>query len=303
MFDGILIINKPKGLTSHDVVYKIKKLIKEKVGHTGTLDPMATGVLPICIGQATKIAQFMSCQNKKYLAEIKFGLETDSFDITGKILSEKKFVYNEKKMLSCIKSFIGEYLQEVPIFSAVKYKGKRLYEFARAGIDVELKKRMAKIYDIKLIKIVLPDKIWLEVKCAKGVYIRSFCSDIGKSYGCGACLNSLIRLASGDFLIKNSISLAECEDLFKNNLLLSRIIKIDQALDFKKVIITGEAKKILHNGNKIDVKFIMGKGNFCFGEKLLVYDDVKKLIGIYEFRENYLFPVRIFTSDFYDNFR
>lgn len=303
MFDGMLIINKPRGLTSHDVVYKIKKLVKEKVGHTGTLDPMATGVLPICIGQATKIAQFVLCQDKKYLAEIKFGVETNSFDITGKVLSEKKFIYNEQKVLSCIKSFIGTYLQEVPIFSAIKYKGKKLYEFAREGIDVELKKRLAKIYDIKLIKIVSQDRIWLEVRCAKGVYIRSLCHDIGKSYGCGACLNNLIRLASGDFLIKNSISLAKCENLFKNNLLLERIIKIDQALDFKKVIIAIEAKKFLYNGNKIDVKFVMGEKNFCFGEKLFVYDDIKRLVGIYELKENYLCPVRIFTGGFCDNFK
>lgn len=294
MYDGIVIINKPRGLTSHDVVYKIKKLVKKKVGHTGTLDPIATGVLPICIGEATKISQFIISQDKKYLAEIKFGIRTDSFDVTGNILEEKKFIYDEKKILSCINNFVGEYLQEVPIFSAVKFMGKKLYEFARAGINIELKKRLAKIYEIKFIKFVAPDKIWIEVKCAKGVYIRSLCNDIGNFYGCGACLNNLIRVEAGKFLIGESINLNRFEFLFENNLLDKKIIKIDQALDFKKVIVSDVAKKFLYNGNKIDVKFVLGNDKFFDGEKLLVYDENKKLMGIYMSQENFLQPIRMF---------
>lgn len=296
MYDGIVIINKPKGLTSHDVVYKIKKLLKKKVGHTGTLDPIATGVLPICIGEATKISQFIISQDKKYLAEIKFGIRTDSFDITGNVLEEKKFIYDEKKILACINNFVGAYLQEVPIFSAVKFMGKKLYEFARVGIDIELKKRLAKIYEIKFIKFVSPDKIWIEVKCAKGVYIRSLCNDIGNVYGCGACLNNLIRIEAGKFLIGESISLNRFELLFENNLLDKKIIKIDRALDFKKVIVSDVAKKFLYNGNKIDMKFVLGDEKFFDGEKLLVYDESKKLIGIYISKENFLQPIRMFAG-------
>ena len=270
MYDGIVIINKPKGLTSHDVVYKIKKLAKKKVGHTGTLDPIATGVLPICIGEATKISQFIISQDKKYLAEIKFGIRTDSFDITGNVLEEKKFIYDEKKILACINNFVGAYLQEVPIFSAVKF--------------------------MEFIKFVAPDKIWIEVKCAKGVYIRSLCNDIGNVYGCGACLNNLIRIEAGKFLIGESISLNRFELLFENNLLDKKIIKIDRALDFKKVIVSDVAKKFLYNGNKIDVKFVLGDEKFFDGEKLLVYDESKKLIGIYISKENFLRPIRMFTG-------
>lgn len=294
MCDGIVIINKPKGLTSHDVVYKIKKLLKKKIGHTGTLDPIATGVLPVCIGEATKISQFIISQDKKYLAEIKFGIRTDSFDVTGNILEEKKFIYDKQKILACINNFVGEYLQEVPIFSAVKFMGKKLYEFARAGIDIELKKRLAKIYEIKFIKFVLPDKIWIEVKCAKGVYIRALCNDIGNVYGCGACLSNLIRIEAGKFLIGESISLNRFEFLFENNLLDKKIIKIDRALDFKKVVVSDVAKNFLYNGNKIDVKFVLGNKKFFDGEKLLVYDENKKLIGIYASQENFLRPIRMF---------
>ena len=296
MCDGIVIINKPKGLTSHDVVYKIKKLLKKKVGHTGTLDPIAIGVLPICTGEATKISQFIISKDKKYLAEIKIGIRTDIFEVKGNILEEKKFIDDEKKILACINNFVGEYLQEVPIFSAVKFMGKKLYEFARAGINIELKKQLAKIYEIKFIKFVAPDKIWIEVKCAKGVYIRALCNDIGNFYGCGACLNNLIRIETGKFLIGESISLNRFELLFENNLLDKKIIKIDVALDFKKVIVSDVAKKILYNGNKIDVKFVLGDEKFFDGEKLLVYDENKKLIGIYMSQENFLQPIRMFVG-------
>ena len=297
MRDGIIIIYKPKNITSHDVVYKIKKLVKKKVGHTGTLDPIATGVLPICIGQATKISQFIIAQDKKYIAEIKFGVKTNSFDITGEVLDKKNFVFDKQKLLGVLDKFRGEYYQEPPIFSAIKYNGQKLYELAKKNIELnmDLKKRLVNIYDLDFLRFIEPDKILVNIKCSKGTYVRSLCNDIGNFYGCGACLNKLIRVQTGKFCVNKSLSLDRFESLYKNNLLDDKIIKIQEALDFKKVIINNSAQKFLYNGNKINLDFVIGEKNFFDQEKLLVFDEYKKLIGVYFFiaKENLLRPIRM----------
>lgn len=291
MHDGVININKPKGCTSYDVVHRIKKIINKKVGHTGTLDPMATGVLPICIGKASKISQYIVAQTKRYMAAMILGVRTDTLDITGKVLSETNFFYNETKILNTLKKFCGEYYQLPPMFSAIKKNGQKLYELARQGITIEREKRLINIYELNFVNYIPPNKILINVKCSKGTYIRSLCNDIGNEIGCGACLSELTRTECGNFFIENSITVDEFDKLYQNNLVDSKIIAIENLLDFKKVTVA--AQNILYNGNKIDLKFVLSEKNFVDGEKLLVFDPQKKLIGIYLYEKNFLRPVRM----------
>ena len=291
MHDGVININKSKGCTSYDVVRQIKKLTNKKVGHTGTLDPMAMGVLPICIGKASKISQYIVAQTKRYMATMILGVRTDTLDITGKILSETNFFYDEKKILNTLKKFCGEYYQLPPMFSAIKKNGQKLYELARQGISIERERRRVNIYELNFVNYIPPNKILIDVKCSKGTYIRSLCDDIGNEIGCGACLAELVRTECGDFSIKNSITVDEFSKLCKNNLVDSKIIEIENLLNFKKVTVA--TQKILYNGNKIDLKFVMSEKNFDEDEKLLVFDPQKKLVGIYLREKNFLRPVRM----------
>lgn len=291
MHDGVININKPKGCTSYDVVHRIKKITNKKVGHTGTLDPMATGVLPICIGKASKISQYIVAQTKRYTATIILGVRTDTLDITGKVLSETNFFYNKEKILNTLKKFCGEYYQLPPMFSAIKKNGQKLYELARQGITIEREKRLVNIYELNFVNYIPPNKISVDVKCSKGTYIRSLCDDIGNEIGCGACLSELTRTECGDFFIENSITVDEFDKLYQNNLADSKIIAIENLLDFKKVTVA--AQNILYNGNKIDLKFVLSEKNFVDNEKLLVFDPQKKLVGIYLREKNFLRPVRM----------
>ncbi len=295
MQDGIININKPKGLTSHDVVYKIKKMTGKKTGHTGTLDPMATGVLPICIGTATKISQYILADEKSYRAKILFGIQTDTLDITGKVLSQAQFLYNKRKILSALDKFCGEYYQLPPMFSAIKKNGIKLYELARDGINIEREKRLVKISQIDFLEFLPPNQILIDVKCSKGTYIRSLCSDIGNEIGCGACLCELIRTSCGKFIIEKSVSLEGFELLCKNNSADTVINKIEDVLDLKKIIVSASANKFLYNGNKLDKKFVVGKKKFVVGEKFLVFDEQNNLVGIYVFQNNFLKPLRMLT--------
>ena len=183
------------------------------------------------------------------------------------------------------------------MFSAIKYNWQKLYELARKNInlDLDIKKRLVNIYELDFLRFFEPDKILVNIKCSKGTYIRSLCNDIGNFYGCGACLNKLIRIQTGKFCVNKSLSLDRFENLYKNNLLDDKIIKIQEALDFKRVIISNSAQKFLYNGNKINLNFVIGEKNFFDQEKLLVFDENKILIGVYFFiaHENSLKPVRI----------
>ncbi|MDD2409441.1 MAG: tRNA pseudouridine(55) synthase TruB [Bacilli bacterium] len=202
--NGAIIINKSKGYTSRDVINKLNKILNTKqIGHTGTLDPLATGVLVCLIGRATKLANILTNQDKEYIASFKLGLLTDTLDITGSILKEENFIYNKKDIIKVINSFKGTYYQEVPAYSAVKVKGKKLYEYARLNEEIKLPKREINIYDIKLLSIK-KNIITIKTKVSKGTYIRSLIRDIGDSLGTHATLTDLERTASGHFNIKDS---------------------------------------------------------------------------------------------------
>lgn len=207
--NGIIIVDKPQGKTSHDIVYFIRRLTGiKKVGHTGTLDPMATGVLPICIGAATKIADMLTLSDKEYVAELILGKTTDTQDAEGQVLGEKKVNCTEDEIRAAVMSFIGEIEQVPPMYSAIKQNGKKLYELARQGIEVERKPRKVTINSIDILKID-GKSVTIDVSCSKGTYIRTLCEDIGNKLGTGAYMNTLRRIKTGMFDLSQSHTLEE----------------------------------------------------------------------------------------------
>lgn len=220
--NGIIVINKEKGCTSHDVVYKIKKMFGEKVGHTGTLDPNATGVLPILIGKATGLSQYLINHNKKYIATIKLGEKTDTADVEGNVIEQKEVdenIFNSEKLNSVLQSIIGKQKQKPPIYSAIKINGKKLYEYARSGKTVDIPERNIEIYDMKLIEYNSKEKtIMFEVYCSKGTYIRTICETLAEKLGTVGYMKDLQRTMAGDFFIENSITISELEKINKNDI-------------------------------------------------------------------------------------
>lgn len=254
MMNGVINVYKPSGITSFDVVRTIKRLSRtKKVGHTGTLDPMASGVLPICIGNATKIVDYIMKNHKVYKATLKLGVTTDTYDREGKILSESELSnVTNKHIEEVIRGFIGDIEQMPPMYSALKVNGKRLYELARQGIEVERQKRKITIYDINIENIDLP-YVKFTVKCSKGTYIRSLCYDIGDILKVGGAMWDLERVETGTFSIENSIAL---EDLNEENI-ESFIIPMHEALTYKPIVFNSKFEKLLLNGVTIQNPFII----------------------------------------------
>lgn len=222
--NGIIIINKPAGYTSHDIVYKIKKQFKEKVGHTGTLDPMATGVLPILIGKATRCSKYLINHDKIYEVTLTLGKKTDTADVEGKILEEQEInddCLNETKVKEILRNFVGKQNQIPPMYSAIKLNGKKLYEYARKGEKVEIQPREIEIYDIDLLNIEKQENsIEFKVHCSKGTYIRSLCEDIATKLGTIGYMSKLNRIQVGEFNIKDAITfeqLKNVDETFKDN--------------------------------------------------------------------------------------
>ena len=214
--DGIINVYKEKGYTSHDVVAKMRGILRmKKIGHTGTLDPEAEGVLPVCLGRGTKLCDMLTEKDKAYRAVLLLGMETDTQDTTGKILGRwpvEQSADMEKAVSEAILSFIGSYAQIPPMYSALKVNGKKLYELARAGKEVERQPRPVEILHIQIEKMDLPHVV-MHVECSKGTYIRTLCHDIGRKLGCGGCMEELVRTRSGRFKIKDSLRLSQIEDL------------------------------------------------------------------------------------------
>ena len=255
--DGIILIDKPKGVTSHDIVYKVKKLLNEKVGHTGTLDPNATGVLPLLVGRGTKLSKYLINHDKTYIVTLKLGEKTDTADSEGKVIEKKevsKEVFSKEKLLQTFSNFTGKILQTPPIYSAIKVNGKKLYEYARKGQEIEIKPREIEIYKISLIEInQIANTIEFEVSCSKGTYIRSLCEDIAKELNTVGYMKELRRVQVGEFLIKDSITV---EDLQKNednkDFILSHFIDLQKYFAKFRIIELSqeEARKFL-NGVKL----------------------------------------------------
>ncbi len=209
LINGIINVHKEKGYTSHDVVAKLRGIVKQKkIGHTGTLDPDATGVLPVCLGSATKLCDVLTDKRKEYVAEVLLGVTTDTQDLSGTVLTEKEVTVTEEEVIKVVQDFVGDYEQIPPMYSALKINGTKLYELAREGKTVERKARPVTFYEIEIMEMNLP-KIKIRVNCSKGTYIRTLCYDIGEALGCGAAMASLIRTKSGQFDIATALTLDE----------------------------------------------------------------------------------------------
>lgn len=255
--DGVILINKEKSFTSHDVVSIVKKITKSKVGHTGTLDPNATGVLPLLLGEGTKISKYLINHNKEYEAVIQLGKKTTTADVEGDIVEEKDVPNNVyEKCEVVLKSFIGKQKQVPPIYSAIKVNGKKLYDYARAGKSIEIAPRDIEIYDIDIIKVDQKNKqISFKVRCSKGTYIRSLCEDIAVKLGTVGFMKELKRTMVGDFRIENAVTIKELQSKLNEND-LSDIISIEEIFKDNKNIELSEnnIEKYL-NGVKISVKY------------------------------------------------
>ena len=232
--NGIINVNKPIGITSFDVVSKVRRLFQvKKVGHAGTLDPDASGVLPLCIGKATKVIEYLMDKDKTYRVGLFLGIATDTQDASGNIILEKSVLSSDEEIRNIINSFQGERDQIPPMYSAVRVKGKRLYELARKGIEVERSPRPITIYRIDIISIRREsDKahVIFDVECSKGTYVRTLCHDIGELLGCGGHMSSLVRTRSGPFLLEDSYALEDLERLKSEGRLETALISMDKAL-------------------------------------------------------------------------
>lgn len=261
--DGILLINKTTGMTSHDVVMKIRKLLKtKKVGHCGTLDPDATGVLVICVNKATKAIQFLTADSKEYIATLSLGKSTDTYDASGKVLEEKEF-NGIKNLEEVLNSFVGKQKQLPPIYSAIKVNGKKLYEYARENKEVEIKPRDIEIKEIELLKVE-DNEITFRVLCSKGTYVRSLCVDIANKLGYPGHMKSLMRSQSGDFKLEDCFTL---EDVEQGNY---RLISMDEAFtSFDKMVVD---EKIVIYGKTIKSDI---------DHNVAVYSEEGKLLAIY----------------------
>ena len=225
--DGIVIINKPSGITSRDVVNTIsKKLDTKKVGHTGTLDPLAEGVLVVCVNKGTKVVELLTNHEKDYIATVKLGIETDTQDITGTVLKEEKCILDKDKLINTLNSFNKEYEQTVPVYSAVKINGKKLYEYAREGIEVVLPKRLVKISNMELLEFN-NDSFTFKVHVSKGTYIRSLIKDICDELGVLGTMSKLVRIKQGDFSLEDAINLDDPIKLISIDEVLSNLKTID----------------------------------------------------------------------------
>lgn len=255
--DGVIVINKQTGCTSHDIVYKVKKLLNEKVGHTGTLDPMAEGVLPILVGKGTLVSKYLINHDKKYIATLQLGIKTDTADSEGKIIEKKEVnveLLSKSKIENILNMFVGKQEQVPPIYSAIKVNGKKLYEYARKGQKVELKPRQIEIYDIKLLEYSIDEKkIKFEVFCGKGTYIRSLCEDIATKFETVGYMKSLQRIQVGDFYIEDSITIEQLEKNIGNNEFVEKkVITIQELFKNKDSIKLNDRKlELFLNGVRI----------------------------------------------------
>lgn len=288
---GIINIYKEKGYTSHDVVNIVRKTLgRVKTGHTGTLDPDAEGVLPVCVGKATKLADYVGASIKQYKAEILLGVTTTTEDITGEVLEQKEVKAAFEDLKSAAESFIGEYYQKPPMYSAIKVNGQKLYELARQGIEVERKTRLIHIYNIENITPTGENKAEMLVTCSKGTYIRTLCRDIGEKLGCGGCMSALVRCASGRFTMENSIKIDDFKRLVEENRLASVLLPMEEALsEYKKITVSSKAEKYLINGNKISLNYCSDR--LVCGEKVVVFDEEKNIVGVYEVLDDCIKPL------------
>lgn len=265
--NGILLIDKDKGMTSHDVVNRVRRILgTRKVGHTGTLDPIATGLLPVLVGEGTKISNYIVADDKEYIATAAFGSEYTTYDITGDILSKTDNIPSDKDVIKYIEGLKGKHTQKPPIYSAIKVNGKKLYEYARAGIEVEIPEREVEIFETEVLNIKSGD-VCFRVKCSTGTYIRSLIQSMGRDLSSYAAMSDLRRTKVGVFNIEDAISLENLEKL-SNEEIEERLISIEEALsDMKKFIVPEYFYDRIKNG----LQFRMKKTDLSIGEEVRIY--------------------------------
>lgn len=276
--NGIININKPLGMTSHDVVGRLRRILGiKKIGHTGTLDPDASGVLPMCIGRATKTADMLTAQNKQYIAEVTLGSATTTLDASGEVKETSEVNVDESDIQSVVTEFVGNIMQIPPMYSAIKIDGKRLYELARDGVEVERKPRPVTIEKIEILSIDLENKKFsMKVDCSKGTYIRTLCDDIGRRLGCLAHMSALIRTRSGRFCIDDAYTLDEVEKMAENGN-MSFLVPIDKVFEeLPKLILSSRRARLMCNGVQISAQGIID------GEIYRVYDESGSFLTISE---------------------
>lgn len=316
MYNGVINVYKEAGYTSFDVVAKLRGILhQKKIGHTGTLDPAAEGVLVVCLGKATKLCDIMPDHDKVYEATLLLGTTTDTEDTTGIVLSQQKVdetTYSTEEVTAAVESFLGAYRQIPPMYSAIKVNGQKLYELARQGETVERKPRLVTIYDLEIRKIELP-RVVIRISCSRGTYIRSLCRDIGEALGCGGCMERLVRTRACGFDVNDSLKLAAIEYLVKEERFEPEIHSIDSMYpEYPKIVIKAEWDKLIYNGNKFRKQNIahMSEGmmqekavmessdELCSDEvpRFLVYDSKRQFIGIYEYHIEHkeFFPYKMF---------
>ena len=286
MINGIVNIYKEKGYTSHDVVAVLRKVVgQKKIGHTGTLDPDATGVLPVCLGRATKVCELLTDHDKTYEALLLLGKTTDTQDISGEVLEEKDPAHlTEEEVRSCIESFIGEYDQVPPMYSALKVNGKKLYELAREGKTVERKSRRVQIHGIRIVEMNLPH-VRMEVDCSKGTYIRTLCHDIGEKLQVGGCMEELERTKVGRFLKEDAVTLDGVRQKMEQGDGAELFTPLDQIFaELPAVTVTDAKAWMSYNGNDLPERFLLEKEEWTDGQEVRVYDSRKNFIGLYQYR-------------------
>lgn len=289
--DGIINIYKEAGYTSFDVVAKLRGILKERrIGHTGTLDPQATGVLPVCVGKATKLCELLLDKEKAYEAVMLLGVTTDTEDMTGTVLSETETRITEEEVRTAAAKFSGVYGQVPPMYSALKVDGKRLYELAREGKEIERKPRQVEIFENTPLSFETDAEgfvktVTLRVRCSKGTYIRSLLRDMGEYLGCGACMKSLVRTRAGAFSIENALTLEEVEQARDEGRLSEVVLPIDSFLvKYPAIHVVPEYEKYLYNGNQLSVAMLSEKIAPADGDGFRVYDGNGTLIGLYLYR-------------------
>lgn len=281
MINGVINIYKEKGYTSHDVVAKLRGILRQKkIGHTGTLDPDAEGVLPVCLGKATKLCDILTDKRKTYEAVLHLGISTDTQDMTGTVLEEREVTADSATVRSCIGSFLGEQQQIPPMYSALKVNGRKLYELAREGKEVERKPRRVVFYQIEILETDLP-LVRFRVTCSKGTYIRTLCHDIGRKLGCGGCMESLLRTRVERFDVKDAMRLSEVEAAVGAGCILSHVVTIEQMFsEYGEIHAPAQFDKMLRNGNAVPAQEEMEDGT-----RVRMYDSGQRFIGLYEYEK------------------
>ena len=294
MINGVINIYKERGFTSHDVVAKLRGILKQKkIGHTGTLDPDAEGVLPVCLGKGTRLCDMLTDHSKVYEAVLLLGQSTDTQDVSGTVLQEASVEVSEEEVREAIISFVGPYDQVPPMYSALKVNGQKLCDLARAGKEVERKARPVEIYEIQIEEICLP-RVRMTVSCSKGTYIRTLCHDIGEKLKCHGCMESLLRTRVGQFQLKDSLTLAQVETYRDENRVSEIVMPVDQVFsDCPALKLTKEAAKLGYNGNPFSSTQALTEDgqtvdksleiSLNSGKWFRVYDPEGVFIGVYAY--------------------